>query len=162
MSDSIQLVVSIGDQSLKVVRNGECVREFAVSTSAKGVGFEVGSYRTPTGRFRICEKIGDGQELGTIFKARVPVGLWHEGESPDEDLILTRILRLDGLDPENANTLERCVYIHGTNREDLIGQPASHGCVRLGNAEMRELFEMVCEGCAVEILPVGEEKDQLI
>ncbi len=153
MNQPLHLVVSIHDQTLDVFRGDHLVRGFRVSTAANGIGFENGSYRTPTGAFRVCERIGMDEPLGTIFKARVPVGLWQTGESPDEDLILTRILRLDGLDPENANTYERCIYIHGTNREDLIGQPASHGCIRLGNADMIELFEMVSEGDRLDILP---------
>jgi lipoprotein-anchoring transpeptidase ErfK/SrfK len=151
MRSAIRLVVSIPDQSLGVFRGSRRIRRFPVSTAAKGTGFENGSYRTPTGRFRICEKIGDGQPAGTIFRARVPAGLWRPGESMDEDLILTRILRLVGLDPENANTFERCIYVHGTNREDLIGQPASHGCIRLANADMAELFEMVPTGAFLTV-----------
>lgn len=125
---------------------GQCIREFPVSTAANGAGFEMNSYRTPTGRFRVREKIGDGEEIGTIFKSRIPVGGWRHGESPEDDLILTQLLRLEGLDPENAKTFERCIYIHGTNREDLIGQPSNHGCIRRGNADMIELFDMIPEG----------------
>jgi lipoprotein-anchoring transpeptidase ErfK/SrfK len=69
----------------------------------------------------------------------------------EEDLVLTRILRLDGIEGRNANTFDRCVYIHGTNGEDRIGRPASHGCVRLRNREMVELFEMVPVGTPVWI-----------
>ena len=82
------------------------------------------------------------------------IGVWQAGDASEEDLILTRILRLEGLDEDNANTLERCIYIHGTNREDLLGEPASHGCVRLGNADVIELYDMVGAGDLVEIHPV--------
>jgi hypothetical protein len=157
-----RLVVSIDDQRLRVITGDLCVREFQVSTSAKGIGFEKDSYRTPTGRFRICGKIGEGEPAGTVFKGRVPVGLWRQGECPEDDLILTRILRLEGLDPENANTLERCIYIHGTNREDMIGKAASHGCIRLGNSDMIGLFDMVSEGDMVEILPAMGRPPELI
>lgn len=153
MNSPVRLVISIDGQSLEVFHRESCIRKFSVSTAAMGCGFEKDSYRTPTGRFRISEKIGDGQPGGTIFKCRVPAGLWHPGEAVGEDLILTRILRLEGLDADNANTLERCIYIHGTNREDLIGQPMSHGCIRMGNAEVIELSGMVSEGDMVEILP---------
>jgi len=153
MNASLHLVVSVHDQTLDVFRGDLLIREFKVSTAANGTGFENDSYRTPTGRFRVCERIGMDQPVGTIFKGRVPIGLWQTGESPDDDLILTRILRLDGLDAENANTFERCIYIHGTNREDLIGQPVSHGCIRLRNADMVELFEIVSEGDRLDILP---------
>lgn len=133
------------------MRGSACVREFVVSTAARGTGFETGSLCTPTGRFRIHARIGSGEPVGTIFKARLPVGVWHPGENEEDDLILTRILQLDGLDPHNANTMQRYIYIHGTNREDLLGQPSSHGCVRLSNADMIELFDLVDECVVVEI-----------
>jgi hypothetical protein len=155
MNSPLHLVVSVDDQTLRLFRGDECIREYPVSTSSRGTGFEENSFRTPTGRFCICERIGDGQPLGTIFRSRVPAGLWTPGEAMDDDLVLTRILRLDGLDPENANTLSRYIYIHGTNREDLIGVPASHGCIRLANADMIELFDRVSEGVPVAILPAG-------
>jgi phosphoserine phosphatase len=162
MTASRRLVVSIDDQFLRVIEDGVCVRVFPVSTAIKGMGFTKDSYRTPTGLFRICEKTGGGHASGTIFKARVPVGQWLPGDSPDADLVLTRILRLDGLDADNSNTLERCIYIHGTNREDLIGQPAGHGCVRLRNDDMINLFEMVAENDLVEILPATRRRGKLL
>lgn len=149
-----RIVVSMDDQLLRVMAGKRCLRKFVVSTSAKGMGCTPDSLCTPTGNFRICEKIGADEPLGTIFRARVPVGQWQPGESPDDDLILTRILRLDGLEPANANTLARCIYIHGTNREDLLGQPASHGCVRLANRDMIELFDLASVGDHVEIQPI--------
>jgi lipoprotein-anchoring transpeptidase ErfK/SrfK len=153
MNSPVRLVISIDGQSLEVFCGQSCIGKFGISTAAMGSGFEKNSHKTPTGRFRISEKIGDGQPIGMIFKCRVPAGLWHPDEAVEEDLILTRILRLEGLDADNANTLERCIYIHGTNREDLIGQPMSHGCIRMGNAEMIELFGMVSVGDVVVILP---------
>lgn len=157
-----RLEVSMDDQTLKVVQGDECLREFSISTSAKGMGFVEGTYRTPTGRFQISEKIGDGEASGTIFKSRVPVGKWSPGETIDGDLVLTRILRLEGLDAMNANTLQRNIYIHGTNRGDKLGGPASHGCVRLGNAEMIELFDMTREGMEVEIFPMTRKRGKLL
>src|SRR5690606_8466488 len=108
---------------------------------------------TPTGRFVVRGKIGEGAPSGTCFKNREPVGCWHPGEACEDDMILTRIIRLDGLDPENANTYDRFIYIHGTNREDLIGSPASHGCIRLRNADMIELFDLVPDGAGLLIHP---------
>ena len=162
MNPPLRLVVSMDDQRLKVWQGDQCVREFVISTALKGMGFTKDSYRTPTGRFRICGKIGDGEEIGTIFKSRVPVGLWRPGENLEDDLILTRILRLEGLDAENRNTLERCIYIHGTNREELLGEPSSHGCIRLSNAGMIELFDMVSDGTPVEILPATRRRGRLL
>ncbi len=86
-----------------------------------------------------------------IFKSRLPIGeiAPHGG---DEDLVLTRILWLEGLDPENANTHERYIYIHGTNQEDLVGTPASHGCIRLRNRDVIDLFDRIPAKTSVEIL----------
>jgi lipoprotein-anchoring transpeptidase ErfK/SrfK len=106
--------------------------------------------KTPTGRFRIAEKIGHDMPSETIFRSRVPL---DPGDPlPEaEDLIMSRILWLDGLDPQNANTRERFIYIHGTKHEDKVGTPASCGCVRMRNADVAELFELVDEGTEVVI-----------
>jgi HAD superfamily phosphoserine phosphatase-like hydrolase len=145
MSNPIRIEVSIDDQRLDVLDDHGLIKSFPVSTATKGVGFREGSYRTPLGRFRIAEKIGGEQPLNTIFKQRMPVGIWQPDDVSQDDLVLSRILRMEGLDEENKNTMERFVYIHGTNHEELIGQPASWGCVRLTNADMVELYDMVAE-----------------
>lgn len=98
--------------------------------------------KTPTGRFRIAEKIGKGMPLRTVFKNRRRVKVTKKLMQND-DLVMTRILWLDGLDPENANTRDRFIYIHGTNHEENIGEPVSHGCIRMRNADLVELFEQV-------------------
>ena len=126
--------------------------EFPVSTSKFGLGFEEGSYKTPTGKFRIARKIGGSAPPWTIFRARKNTGhLAKPGGK--EDLVLTRILTLDGLERHNANSLARYIYIHGTNQEHLIGTTASHGCVRLRNSDMISLHRMVRAGTPVRILP---------
>ena len=98
--------------------------------------------KTPTGRFRIAEKIGAGMPSGTVFKSRRPVKVTKK-LLRDADLVMTRILWLDGLDLGNANTHERFIYIHGTNHEESLGKPASHGCIRMRNSDLLELFEQV-------------------
>lgn len=98
--------------------------------------------KTPTGKFRIAEKIGDGMPLGTVFKSRRPVKATKK-LMRSEDLIMTRILWLDGLDPGNANTHQRFIYIHGTNHEESLGKPTSHGCIRMRNTDLLELYELV-------------------
>ena len=162
MNPSISLEVSVDDQRLDVFEAKRRLRSYPVSTGTKGVGFAVGSFRTPLGRFRVLEKLGAGAEPGTVFRSRVACGIWQPGDVVTDDLVLTRILRLDGMDPENANTLERCIYIHGTNREDLIGRPASHGCIRLLNKDMLELFELVPPGAEVFIHPPHQCRGKLI
>ena len=106
--------------------------------------------KTPTGQFRVVEKIGDEMPSDTIFQGRVPLGP-TDPLPPTEDLVMSRILWLDGLDEHNANTRDRFIYIHGTKHEDKIGSPASHGCVRMRNSDVVELFELVDEGARVTI-----------
>jgi len=147
--------VSIASQQLDLVSSdGAILASWPVSTSRFGIGFEEGSFRTPTGQFRILEKIGDGASPWAVFKSRKPTGDIASPEvEGEEDLILSRILWLEGLDQENANTRDRYIYLHGTNQESLIGTPASHGCVRLRNLDMIELYDRVDPGTWVEIIP---------
>jgi len=148
----MQIKVSIADQKLTLLESDDPLVSYTISSAANGLGFEEGSYCTPTGRFEVCEKIGEGEQPGTIFKSRLPTGLW-DGQPVDSDLVLTRILRLHGLDPENANSLERFIYIHGTNQEHLLGQPASCGCIRMGNEDVIDLYERIEVGTFMVIEP---------
>ena len=138
----MHIYISIGEQKLRLFEGDALVAEYVVSSAANGIGFEEGSYCTPTGRFEVSEKIGDGEALGTIFKSRKPMGVW-DGTPSDDDMILSRILRLNGLDAENANSMERYIYVHGTNHEALLGEPTSHGCIRMANADIVELFDRI-------------------
>lgn len=138
----MHIYISIGEQKLRLFEGDMLVAEYVVSSAANGIGFEEGSYCTPTGRFEVSEKIGDGEALGTIFKSRKPMGVW-DGTPSDDDMILSRILRLNGLDAQNANSMERYIYVHGTNHEALLGQPISHGCIRMANADIVELFDRI-------------------
>ena len=142
--------VSIRDQRLTLTRDGEILRSYPVSSSRFGIGTEEGSMKTPLGRFRIAEKIGDGATPGTIFKARVALGP-DDLPPATEDFVTSRILWLDGLDEHNANTHDRFIYIHGTKHEDELGTPASHGCIRMRNVDVIELFELVDETTQVII-----------
>jgi lipoprotein-anchoring transpeptidase ErfK/SrfK len=144
--------ISVRRQQLVLKSGREKLAEYPVSTSRFGLGSKEGSFKTPTGKFRIAEKIGDGMPAGTVFKSRRPVKVTPK-LLREEDLVMTRILWLDGLERRNANTHDRYVYIHGTNHEDEIGTPASHGCVRMKNADLLELFERVKVGTPVEIAP---------
>jgi lipoprotein-anchoring transpeptidase ErfK/SrfK len=144
--------ISVGEQRLRLWQGGNILMTCAVSTSKSGLGASPGSNRTPTGRFRVAEKHGHGAAPGTVFKSRRPVGRWNEDGPPGAgDLITSRILWLAGADEENANTFGRYIYIHGTNQEHLLGTPASHGCVRMRNADVIGLFDLVPEGTAVRI-----------
>jgi lipoprotein-anchoring transpeptidase ErfK/SrfK len=142
--------VSIRDQQLTLLEGETPIRRYPVSTSRFGIGTEEGSFKTPTGNFRVAQKIGHGMPSSTVFRGRVPL-------NPDdplpatEDLVMSRILWLDGIDADNANTRERFIYLHGTKHEDKIGQQDSRGCVRLRNADVIELFDLVDEGTPVVI-----------
>ena len=151
MPDGLHIRVSIADQTLELLDGDTLIRSYPVSTSKFGPGSEEGSFKTPLGEFRICEKFGDGEPLLTIFRSRKPEGLWSPDAPCDADLVLTRILRLDGLEPHNANSYERYIYIHGTNHEDAIGSPASQGCIRMHNEHVLDLHDRVPTGIPVTI-----------
>jgi L,D-transpeptidase YbiS len=142
--------ISIRRQELALKQGRKLLRKFPISSSRFGLGTEEGSFKTPLGHFRVSDKIGDGAAAGTIFKARVPLG--PEDPLPDtNDFVTSRILWLDGLDEENRNTRDRFIYIHGTTHEDRIGKADSHGCIRMRNADVIELFDLVAEGTRVTI-----------
>ena len=134
--------ISVKKQELTLKAGRKKLAAYPISTSRFGLGSKEGSLKTPTGRFRIAEKIGDGMPLGTVFKSRRPVKATKKMLRED-DLVMTRILWLDGLDSGNANTYERFIYIHGTNHEGQIGEAASHGCIRMRNRDLVELFDRV-------------------
>jgi L,D-transpeptidase YbiS len=142
--------ISVSGQRLDLLEGANLLRSFPVSTSAYGTGTEPGSFKTPTGRFCISDMIGDGAEHGAIFKSRVPTGEFGLEEQPD-DHVQTRILWLHGLEEQNAGTHDRYIYIHGTNHESDIGHPTSHGCVRMRNADIVELYDLVKAGTEVII-----------
>lgn len=144
--------ISVPDQRLDLLDGTDLVVSYPISTSKFGLGSEPGSFRTPTGHFRIDEMIGHGVPERAIFRSRRPTGeLAPLGG--DDDHVLTRILWLTGIDPGNANTRDRYIYIHGTNQEAAIGTAASHGCVRMRNTDIISLFEKISPGISVEILP---------
>ena len=152
----MHLRVSVSAQRLDLVgEDGSVTRSFPVSTAKKGTGSEPDSNKTPLGWHRICEKIGDGAAPGTQFIGRRPTGrIWQPTDPVEEkNLVLTRILWLDGEEEHNRTSKNRYIYIHGTNREDLIGTPASAGCVCLKNSDVIDLYALVPLGARVEITP---------
>ncbi len=148
----MQIRVHIATQTLELFApSGALARRYVVSTSKFGTGCEPGSQKTPTGAFLIESKWGDGAPVGEVFVSRVATGTFGKEEDPT-DHVQTRILWLTGLSEENANTHSRYIYIHGTNAESLLGSPASHGCVRMSNADVIDLFDRVEVGTPVWIL----------
>lgn len=147
-----KLIVHADTQTADLYKDGALVKTYRVSTAKNGAGCAEGSFCTPTGKFRIAEKIGDGLPEGAVLKSRQPTGDVWQGEERDEDLILTRVLWLDGVEEHNRNSKDRYIYLHGTNQEDRLGTPASHGCVRFSNKDIIEVFGHLSEGAEVEII----------
>jgi UDP-N-acetylmuramate--alanine ligase len=139
------LVVDTERQLAIWLEDGKAAGAWPVSTARGGIGGAEGSFRTPPGWHQIRARIGEDATLGTVFVSREPTGDTWRGEARDDDLILTRILTLEGLEDgvnrgPGCDTAERYIYLHGTNHENLLGRPVSHGCVRLSNADVSELF----------------------
>ena len=153
------LIQSVEEQKLFVCTADKVIGEYDASTSRFGNGCREDSYKTPLGIHRIKEKIGAGAPQGRIFRHRLDTGIDWDGESGEENLILTRILRLEGLEEginrgPGIDSFERFVYIHGTNREELVGSPLSHGCLCLRNEDVAHLFDMVDIGTILCIDPL--------
>jgi len=149
-TDSTAIRISVAEQRLELLRDGALVASYPISTSRFGLGSEEGSMKTPLGKFRIGEKIGGDVPAGTIFRNRIPLAP-EEAPLSTDDLVLTRILWLDGLETHNANTRDRFIYIHGTNHEEEIGRPASHGCIRMKSDDLIALFDEIPIGAEVRI-----------
>jgi UDP-N-acetylmuramate-alanine ligase len=145
------LVVDAERQAAIWLEAGIAVAAWPVSTARAGIGGEEGSYRTPPGWHRINALIGGDALPGTVFVSREPTGATWCGEACGDDLILTRILTLEGLEDgvnrgKGRETLVRYIYLHGTNHEALVGRPVSHGCIRLTNEAVCQLFAYAREG----------------
>jgi len=152
------LIVSVTDQMLYHRRKTGVWHAYPVSTAMAGIGNMRESLRTPVGMHRICARIGDNLPMFTAFSGRIPVGIYDPThDDPGRDWILTRILWLDGMETGKnrrgaVDTKSRFIYIHGTHEEDKIGTPASHGCIRMRNADMFELFAHTHVGETVHIV----------
>jgi len=149
---SREVVISVPDQRLVIVQNGEQVASFPVSTSKFGLGDRHGSYRTPLGKHQITDKIGGAAPLGAVFRGRNRTGEVLKPNAPGRDPIVTRIIWLRGLEAGNANAHARGIYIHGTTEETKIGKKASYGCIRMKSSDVVRVFEIVEEGDMVSIV----------
>lgn len=142
--------VFIDEQRLYLLKDGLITHSYSVSTSKNPPSCQEGSEGTPWGKHRVADKIGAEQPLGMVFKGRIPIQkmYWECEDNETQTLITSRILRLEGLEPgvnqgEGCDSYKRYIYIHGTNKEDRVGEPASKGCVNLRNQDMLELFDLV-------------------
>ena len=149
--DLPRLLVSVQDQQMALVRNGSLVTKYPISTSRFGLGDAHGSYKTPLGRMRVCEKYGDELAMGAVLKGRAATGEILQVNAPGRDPIVTRILWLEGLEEQNRNARGRAIYIHGTPEERNLGKPVSWGCIRMRSSDVAALYEQIPVGAEVLI-----------
>ncbi len=157
----MRIRINLGKQELVVCDDGGVqLRRFPVSTALNGGGEREGSACTPRGAHRVRAKIGAGAPAGAVFRGRRPTGETWTPElaraNPQRDWILSRILWLSGCEPGRnrlgeVDSMRRHIYIHGTPDDQPMGEPRSHGCVRMRNADVIALFDMVPVGVRVDI-----------
>lgn len=152
--------VSVAEQKLQLIDTKKTLFDVKIATGKNGVGEQFGSEQTPRGWHKIRAKIGADCQENTVFVARRPTGeLWSEQlqqKQPDRDWILTRIMWLSGQEVGfnrlgKQDTMRRYIYIHGCPDNNPMGIPSSHGCIKMRNSDVIELFELVDVGTAVFI-----------
>lgn len=148
----ISIVISIPEQKLTVLKDGCFWKKYPISTSKYGAGDSYGSYKTPVGSLRVCEKIGEDLASGSVIKKRHATGEVLPANSPGRDPIVTRILWLEGLEEQNHNARARGIYIHGTTEEEKIGKPVSYGCIRMRSKDVLEVFDDAAIDTPVSII----------
>ncbi|HIO93016.1 MAG TPA: L,D-transpeptidase [Leucothrix mucor] len=161
-SDNVILIVA-KEQALYRLHKGTPVEKYTISTSEYGIGNKSGSNKTPLGVHIVKQKYGAKAKLGAIFKARANTGrvakiLTEKGQRSRADNVTTRILWLSGLEKGinkggNVDSHRRYIYIHGTDEEGRLGSPASHGCIRMNNQAVIDLYKNIPLGTLVVILP---------
>lgn len=155
------MYVSVKHQRLYLIVNDSTIRKYPISTAKKGIGSKMNSYKTPPGLHSIRRKIGNDVPIGGIFESRIyngkKVRILTEKQKADGDYVTTRIMWLQGEEPglnkgRSVDSYNRYIYIHGTAEEGYIGEPASHGCIRMKNTDVVELYNLVDEGTPILIL----------
>ena len=162
---NVHLVINIAQQMLTLYEYDKEVTQYTVSTAKNGIGSQQDSGCTPLGKHFIAKKIGANEPMNAVFIGRIPTGEIYSAElgkrHPERDWILSRILWLSGLEEGlnkgsnsqgGCDTYQRYIYIHGTPDSEPMGAPLSHGCIRMRNEDIMELFEQVKEGTAVTII----------
>ncbi|MEA3145100.1 MAG: hypothetical protein QOG92_978 [Verrucomicrobiota bacterium] len=148
-----RILVSVADQSLALYQRETLLGRYPISTSRFGLGDRPGSRATPLGKMEVALKIGAGAPLGAVFKSRRRTGEVLRPDAPGRDPIVTRIIWLKGLEPQNRHAFSRCIYIHGTAEERNVGHPASFGCVRMKSSDVLRVFNAIGIGASVDIIP---------
>jgi lipoprotein-anchoring transpeptidase ErfK/SrfK len=147
------VIVSVREQKLMLLQNGATVATYPVSTSKFGLGDAWGRMTTPLGYLAVAQKIGDHAPTGAVFHNRRFTGEILAPNAPGRDPVITRIIWLRGLELQNAHAFSRCIYIHGTPEEKLIGRPASYGCIRMKSSDVASLYNQLPLGALVQIVP---------
>src|SRR5881398_350873 len=150
---STRLVISVRDQKLMLLQNGGKIATYPISTSMFGLGDYWGRMTTPLGYLAVAQKIGDHAPVGAVFHNRRFTGEILQPNAPGRDPVITRIIWLRGLESQNAHAFGRCIYIHGTPEEKLIGRPASYGCIRMKSSDIASLYAQLPLGAIVQITP---------
>lgn len=164
-SSPLHLTINIAQQTLTLYKHQKAIAHYAVSTAKNGIGSQQDSGCTPLGQHIIAEKIGGSAPSHAVFVGRIATGEIYDAElgllNPERDWILSRILWLSGIEEGinkggnnkgGCDTYQRYIYIHGTPDSEPMGIPLSHGCVRMRNQDIIELFEQVKEGTPVNII----------
>lgn len=164
-----QIQIGLDEQRLWLLSDRDAAISWSISSARNGAGERMGSECTPRGWHGIRAKIGDGSTVGTVFVGRRPTGeIYSESlaaQHPDRDWILTRILWLSGLEPGHnrggeVDSMRRYIYIHGCPDRCVMGRPESHGCIRMHNHALVELFDQVAVGTQVWIQEAPLRKPQ--
>ena len=155
------LFVSIKKQRLYHIKDDTIIKEYVISSSAYGIGSESGSNKTPLGLHKVNQKYGEktpinGRMVGRVFYGKIAT-IYKDNTKSKTDDVTTRILWLEGLEHginkgEGIDSFKRYIYIHGTSEEGRLGTPASHGCIRMKNKEVIDLFNKIAIGTLVLIL----------
>ena len=159
-AESAHIEVDISEQRLYLIENSQIKASYPISTSKYGEGSIENSFKTPLGKHSIKEMIGEEAEINTIFTSRIntkrSATIIDQFEDTENDYVTSRIMWLDGEEDGlnkggNVDSFRRYIYIHGTHEEGLIGTKASHGCIRMFNYDVIELFNLVNIGTKVLI-----------
>jgi len=155
------LFVSIENQKMYHIKEGAIVKKYIISSSEYGTGSEAGSNKTPLGLHKVKEKYGDetpinGRMIGRVFYGQIAT-LYNDKTKSKTDDLTSRIFWLEGLENgknkgEGIDSYKRYIYIHGTSEEGRLGTPASHGCIRMKNNEVIDLYKTIAIGTLVLIL----------
>ena len=153
--------INVARQELFVMKEGQAVAKYKISTSIFGLGDEMQSYKTPVGAFVVSGKKGDKLPLGAVLKKGRPTGEILRPNARGRDPIVTRVITLRGLEKQNKNAKARGIWIHGTPQEKHLGKPMSWGCIRMRSKDVVQLYDVVTVGTRVTIQDTSQPSESL-